>query len=196
MRRFLFLLAACVLRGQDLPRGQVIERVVVRDNERQSYALYLPSAYSSEHAWPILYCLDPGARGRVPVERFAQAAERAGFLVAGSNNSRNGPIAASEEVLHKLFTKLVPSLQRRVMRVAFLEKFFRGSDDVRRRRKIWLAGTERNNVLPCLDNLQALLYLRRAYDFDPSGHSRDGSGIRHNNYSAVQYLNYNNNKDG
>src|SRR5205085_8244542 len=39
----------------------------------------------------ILYCLDPGARGRVPVERFAAAAEKYGYVVAGSNNSRNGP---------------------------------------------------------------------------------------------------------
>jgi predicted esterase len=49
--------------------------------------------------WPIIYCLDPGARGRVPVERFAAAAEKAGFLIAGSNNSRNGAIAPSREAI-------------------------------------------------------------------------------------------------
>ena len=35
--------------------------------ERQSYALYLPAQYARERTWPILYCLDPDARGRIPV---------------------------------------------------------------------------------------------------------------------------------
>ena len=67
---------AMALAAQELPRGQVIERVAVGGDERQSYALFVPSNYSAERAWPILYCLDPGARGRVPVERFAEAAEK------------------------------------------------------------------------------------------------------------------------
>src|ERR1041385_2119442 len=99
MRLILTLLAVSAVGAQELPRGQVLERVTLRDNEQQSYALYLPSKYSPEHSWPILYCLDPGARGRVPVERFAQAAEKSGFLIAGSNNSRNGPVAPSLEAI-------------------------------------------------------------------------------------------------
>jgi predicted esterase len=39
----------------------------------------------------VLYAFDPGARGRVPVERFREAAEKYGWIVLGSNNSRNGP---------------------------------------------------------------------------------------------------------
>ena len=39
----------------------------------------------------MLYAFDPGARGRVPVERFKEAAEKYGWIVLGSNNSRNGP---------------------------------------------------------------------------------------------------------
>lgn len=93
------MLIALALAAQDLPRGQILDRITVRDNERQAYALYVPSTYTPDRAWPILYCLDPGARGRVPVERFSQAAEKAGFLVAGSLNSRNGPLAPSEEAI-------------------------------------------------------------------------------------------------
>ncbi len=85
---FLFLLAAP---AADLPKGAVIDRVETTANPQQSYALYLPSTYSPDRPWPTLYCLDPMARGRVPVERFSKAAERAGVIVAGSNNSRNGP---------------------------------------------------------------------------------------------------------
>src|SRR5258708_24709849 len=34
--------------------------------------------------------MDPGARGRIPVTQFQAAAESYGYIVAGSNNSRNG----------------------------------------------------------------------------------------------------------
>src|SRR5947199_4446716 len=92
--RFLcvLMLTVSALANEEIPRGRVVERVVCSGDKSQSYALYLPASYSAERAWPILYCLDPGARGRVPVERFHEAAERAGFIVAGSNNSRNGPV--------------------------------------------------------------------------------------------------------
>ena len=81
--------------AEGLPRGRVIERVVTRADASQSYALYLPSSYNPSRAWPVLYCFDPAGRGRVPVERFREAAERYGWIVAGSNNSRNGPVGPS-----------------------------------------------------------------------------------------------------
>ena len=76
--------------GEDLARGRVLERVVCRGNADQTYALYLPPSYSPEHAWPILYCLDPRARGRVPVERFAKAAGAADWIVAGFDQLQAG----------------------------------------------------------------------------------------------------------
>lgn len=79
----------------ELPRGKLIERVSVKHDPAQSYALYLPSNYTPEKRWPILYCFDPSARGAIPVERFRAAAERYGWIVAGSNNSRNGPLKPS-----------------------------------------------------------------------------------------------------
>ena len=105
--RRLWILAAvasCGLAAEELPKGRVVERVVCNGNSSQSYALYLPPAYSAERAWPILYCLDPLARGSVPVERFRNAAGRAGFIVAGSNNSRNGPNDLAREAIQWLLT--------------------------------------------------------------------------------------------
>ena len=95
-------LAGIALADEEIPKGRVVERVVCSGDKSQSYALYLPAAYSREHAWPILYCLDPAARGRVPVERFQKAAEQAGFIVAGSNNSRNGSLDVAREAIRWL----------------------------------------------------------------------------------------------
>ena len=38
----------------------------------------------------MVYAFDPAARGHVPLELMKDAAERYGYIVAGSNNSRNG----------------------------------------------------------------------------------------------------------
>jgi predicted esterase len=76
---------------ESIPKGQVVERIEALNDSSQSYALYLPSNYMPDRKWPVLYAFDPSARGRVPVERFKEAAEKYGWIVVGSNNSRNGP---------------------------------------------------------------------------------------------------------
>lgn len=82
---------------QDLQPGQIIERVLCKNAPNQSYALYLPSNYSATKKWPLIAAFDPGARGSVPVEHFKEAAERYGYIVCGSNTSRNGPLPPSAE---------------------------------------------------------------------------------------------------
>jgi hypothetical protein len=76
---------------QDIQKGEIIDKVICQDKPDQSYALFLPTGYTPERKWPILYAFDPGARGRNPLEHFKEAAQKYGFIVAGSNNSRNGP---------------------------------------------------------------------------------------------------------
>jgi len=95
--------ASPIVSGQELPRGTVIDKVACARDPNQSYALYLPTAYSADRTWPILYAFDPGARGRLPVERFRDAAERLGVIVAGSNNSRNGPLTASVDAMNAMY---------------------------------------------------------------------------------------------
>jgi pimeloyl-ACP methyl ester carboxylesterase len=90
---------AGLLSAQDPERGKIADKVICSGNGDVSYALYLPSNYSGDRALPILYCMDPLARGGVPVERFAKAAEAEGFVVVGSNNSRNGPITPVREAI-------------------------------------------------------------------------------------------------
>jgi dienelactone hydrolase len=43
----------------------------------------------------VIFGFDPRARGRTPVERYQAAAEKYGYIVAGSNNSQNGAWAVS-----------------------------------------------------------------------------------------------------
>src|SRR5450631_896257 len=98
------LLVAGWLAAQGPPPEQRIQQLEVPGHQGQSYWMFAPSTYTADRAWPILYCLDPGARGRVPVERYAAAAEKAGFLMAGSNNSRNGPMGPTQEAINLMLT--------------------------------------------------------------------------------------------
>jgi pimeloyl-ACP methyl ester carboxylesterase len=73
----------------------VIRSVPVAGDPEQSYSLYLPTSYHPAKRWPVLFAFDPRARGIMPVECFREAAEAYGFVVAGSNVSRNGPMNVS-----------------------------------------------------------------------------------------------------
>jgi len=95
LRRLLALcgalaLAATPLLAQDPPRGQIVDDVKCASDASQSYALYLPSMYSRDRPWSLLIAFHPAARGRAMVEKYRAAAEQYGYIVAGSNNSRNG----------------------------------------------------------------------------------------------------------
>lgn len=88
-----WFLAAAILAAApqtSLPIGQIVERVVCLDDASQSYALFIPPGYTHDRQWPVIFGFDPGGRGRTPVDRYQAAATRYGYIVAGSNNSRNG----------------------------------------------------------------------------------------------------------
>ncbi len=83
--------------GEDeIEKGFVIQSLPTKADPKQTYALFLPPQYSSGKKWPVLICFDPSARGYLPVECFRQAAEKYGYIVAGSNISRNGPMEPSQ----------------------------------------------------------------------------------------------------
>ncbi len=83
-------ISATVASAQPQLVGRLLEVASSKDPQ-QRFALYVPKSYTSEKAWPVIFCFDPLARGREPVERLQAAAEKYGYLVAGSLNSRNGP---------------------------------------------------------------------------------------------------------
>ncbi len=74
---------------EPFPSGRVIERVICAADPDSSYALYLPSIYTPDRKWPILILMDPRGRALVPLKLFRQAAERHGYIVASSYDTRS-----------------------------------------------------------------------------------------------------------
>jgi dienelactone hydrolase len=72
------------------PVGQLVEGLRCESDPTQTYTLYLPAAYTTARAWPALLVFDPGGRSRVAAEVFREAAERYGFILLSSNDTRNG----------------------------------------------------------------------------------------------------------
>src|SRR5438477_11715012 len=77
--------------AQELPRGEIVDDVQCQQDAAQHYALYLPSSFNPSRQWPVILAFDGSGRGRQGVERYRDAAEKYGYVVAGSNNSHNGP---------------------------------------------------------------------------------------------------------
>lgn len=81
--------AGGMVAGADLPRGAVIETLAAAGDPTETYALYLPSGYDAALPAPVLYLLDARGRALLPVERFREASEATGVILASSYRSRS-----------------------------------------------------------------------------------------------------------
>jgi hypothetical protein len=88
----------------DLPRGQLVERVVCAGHPEQSYALYLPKSYTPERRWPILYAFDARSQGKYVAKLFQGAAETYGWIVVSSwNTASDGPMEPNFKAMSALW---------------------------------------------------------------------------------------------
>ncbi len=78
---------APALAAEELPAGRVIEKVACRAEPKIAYALYLPSGYTAQKKWPIVFALDAGRQALDPMEVFHETAERHGVIVVSSYDS-------------------------------------------------------------------------------------------------------------
>ena len=74
----------------EIQKGIVVNKVNCKNDTAQSYAIYLPSSYNSANKYPIIYFFDPHAKGNLPLTKYKALAEKYGYILIGSNNSKNG----------------------------------------------------------------------------------------------------------
>jgi pimeloyl-ACP methyl ester carboxylesterase len=73
-----------------------------------SYALFLPPGYKKEKPCPVLILFDPHGDGLLPVNLFNTEAAKNGFIIAGSNNSKNGmSIEQTTAIYRNIITDLI-----------------------------------------------------------------------------------------
>lgn len=72
-----------------LKKGKVLKKVPHREYSTESYALYLPSGYTREKRWPVLFLFDAHARGVMAVQKYDSLAGQYGMILLASNNAKN-----------------------------------------------------------------------------------------------------------
>jgi len=70
--------------------GVVYDSVNCFRNPDESYALYLPKDYIATKKFPVVFFFDAHARGWLPVKKYQVLADSFNFILAASNESRNG----------------------------------------------------------------------------------------------------------
>jgi pimeloyl-ACP methyl ester carboxylesterase len=79
-------------------RAQLTDTVRCSTDPTQSYALYIP-AKGNKEAMPVAYCFDPHGSGILPIRKYKALADAYGFILVGSNNSKNGNDWATTETI-------------------------------------------------------------------------------------------------
>ncbi len=95
---------SAVFTNKGVPKGKVVDTVKCIYSREQTYALYLPSYYTTEEKYPIIYIFEPAARGSLPVRKYKDLAEEFGYILVCSNNSRNGPSGPVDKAANAIFS--------------------------------------------------------------------------------------------
>ena len=91
MKKLILVVVICSLHAgfsQELTlrKGVVIDTLSINDSIAETYSIYLPTAFTPEKTWPVLFVFDTNGRGSRATQLFRQAAEEQGYIIAASNN--------------------------------------------------------------------------------------------------------------
>lgn len=70
-------------------KGKVLYTIKCKADTSNNYTLYIPASYNNSPT-PVILFFDAHANGALPVKKYQALAEKYGFILAGSNNSKNG----------------------------------------------------------------------------------------------------------
>ena len=76
--------------GKEFSDAKIYPHVNCVADTNLNYALFLPPQYKKGEPLPLLILFDSHGDGLLPVNLFSGEAAKHGFIIAGSNNSKNG----------------------------------------------------------------------------------------------------------
>lgn len=115
-KRFLFWLVLVMLpfvfwmcSGQSRVResfepGKIITDVKCTADTSFSYTLFLPASYDPDNTYPLIYIFDAHAKGEASVRLFRDMADKYGYILIGSNDSRNGLSMESQMHIYEVIS--------------------------------------------------------------------------------------------
>lgn len=157
---------------KDLESGKVLPHVPVLNGNGETYALYLPKKYSDSTKLPVIIFFDPHGNGDFPLNLYHELAEKYGYILIGSNDSKNGiPFNSSLQFANHL----IQTAQRDFHSSAIFFCGFSGGA------KVALGAASQNPVI------HKLIYCGAAMPFHPNHPMQilGFAGIRDMNYTDV-----------
>ena len=103
----IIVFAWCSNVSSNFPYSTVIDSIVCLEKPEQTYSIYIP--LERPDRTPLIVFLEPGGRGKLPVELYSGLAEQYGIMLACSYNGRNGP----PELYKNGLDAMIPDLIRR-----------------------------------------------------------------------------------
>ena len=70
--------------------GYLYNSIRCKDDSTINYSVYLPTSYKITVSSPILFFFDSHGSGMLPLKKYKALAEKYGYILVGSNNSKNG----------------------------------------------------------------------------------------------------------
>lgn len=94
-----------------LRKGIIMADVKVHDTLAENFALYLPTSFIADKAWPVLFVFDMEGRGKQAISMFVTAAEEQEYIVVASNNL-NDSLSLTKNLLitNRMFNKVYSML--------------------------------------------------------------------------------------
>jgi len=84
--------------------GKITSPVTCDADATQTYAVYIPAS-GNAGALPVIYMFDPHGDGALPLSKYKQLADEYGFILVGSNKSKNGnDWPTTNKIWGRLFT--------------------------------------------------------------------------------------------
>jgi hypothetical protein len=76
-----------------LNAGILYPKVLINNDELNTFAIYLPKIYNNTAAWPVVFFFDAGGNGSIAIQKYKSIADSLGYIMIGSNVSKNGQTA-------------------------------------------------------------------------------------------------------
>ncbi len=88
--------------------GQVHGSVTCTSDPSITYAIYIPKGFNPGKRYPLILAFDPHSSGLIPVNRYKELSEQFGFILAASNDSKNGQ---TRDMTEKIFQALMTDIR-------------------------------------------------------------------------------------
>jgi len=79
-----------VISGPPAEKGKIMPSVSCLKDFNITYALYLPKTYTPALKFPAIIAFDPHGSGILPLQKYKDLADKYGYILIGSNDSKNG----------------------------------------------------------------------------------------------------------